>query len=84
MTLPAKLMFFLKKILALGEQKRRPKPPYDFKVSHNHNYPQPFAGELQTSTDIPQKYTRKKATRFHANGHLSEAMFKKKLAKLIT
>jgi hypothetical protein len=60
MTLPAKLMFFLKKILALGEQKRRPKPPYDFKVSHQHNYPQALAGELQTSTDIPQKYTRKK------------------------
>jgi hypothetical protein len=73
-----------KKILALGGQKRSPKPPYDFKVSYYHNYPQAFAGELETSTDKPQKYTGKKATRFHANGHLSEAMFKKKLAKLIT
>jgi hypothetical protein len=59
MTLPAKLMFFLKKILALGEQKRRPKPPYDFKVSHQHNYPQALAGELQTSLDIPLDLTRK-------------------------
>ena len=33
--------------------KAQPKTPYDFKVSHQHNYPQDYAGELQTSLDIP-------------------------------
>jgi hypothetical protein len=38
-------VLFEKKILAVGGQKRSPKPPTDFKVSYNYNYPQAFAGE---------------------------------------
>ena len=60
-------VLFEKKNSCFRRAKAQPQTPYDFKVSHQHNYPQAFAAELQISPDTPKNHTWKKATRFHAS-----------------